>query len=158
MKRLLVALLFFYISNAICADSDVYLCTDEHGVKEYRNTGLNKSCKKVDLPGITTIPATAVKKSAKSAISPGNFPQVDDATQKRRDSDRKKILSDELAAEQKKLNDLNTEYKNGEPDRLGDDRNYAKYQERTSSLKDDVARTQKNIEALQREISKTNQE
>ena len=83
---------------------------------------------------------------------------MDDATQKRRDSDRKKILSDELAAEQKKLNDLNTEYKNGEPDRLGDERNNAKYQERTSSLKDDVARTQKNIEALQREISKTNQE
>jgi len=34
---------------------DVYLCMNENGVKEYKNTGITKGCKKVDLPGITMI-------------------------------------------------------------------------------------------------------
>jgi ubiquinone biosynthesis protein UbiJ len=62
------------------------------------------------------------------------------------------ILTDEIRTEENKLADLKKEYQNGEPERLGSERNYAKYQERVATMKDDIARTEKNIEALKREI------
>ncbi|MBS0309599.1 MAG: DUF4124 domain-containing protein, partial [Proteobacteria bacterium] len=42
------------------------------------------------------------------------------------------------------------EYNNGEPERRGEPA--AKYQERVASLKDDVNRSEKNVEALRREL------
>ena len=132
------------------ADSDIFVCTDGNGVKTYGNIGDGKGCKKVELPGLTTFSAPASKKPNKTA--PGDFPKVDDYTQKKRDAERKQILSDELKAEQKKLSDLNAEYNNGEPERQGGERNYAKYQERTQELKENINRSQQNIDALQREL------
>ena len=58
----------------------------------------------------------------------------------------------EMKTEEDKLSRLQQEYKGGEPDRLGNEKNYAKYQERVSLLKENVNRTERNIEALQREI------
>lgn len=158
MKRLLIGLL---LANWFClgvayAQGDVYLCVDENGKKEYRNTGVTKGCKKIDLPGITVVPAPvlpAAKKGSGAGSAPSNFPKVDDNTQKARDSDRKQILSDELKAEEEKLGNFKKEYNNGEPERLGTEKNYAKYQERTNLLKEDISRTEKNIEALKRELS-----
>jgi predicted RNase H-like nuclease (RuvC/YqgF family) len=138
------------------AQSDVYLCVDANGNREYKNTGITKGCKKVDLPGVTTIPTQMPKKAqtaSKPASSPADFPRVDDAVQKARDSDRKQILQEELKSEEKKLADLRAEYNNGEPERRGDERNYAKYQERTATLKDNIARSEKNVEALKRELA-----
>jgi len=140
------------------AQSEVYLCVDEHGNKEYKNTGATKGCKRVELPGITTIPAPVARKSsrpsaaAKTSASPPDFPKVDSGTQKTRDTDRKQILLDEMKAEEQKLANLKKEYGNGEPERRGDERNYAKYQERVSGMKDDINRSEKNIEALKREL------
>lgn len=159
MNRLFGGLFFFFIlvSNAH-AQSDVFLCVDEHGKKEYKNTGITKGCKKVDLPGINLVPApspaAATKKGgASSASSPANFPKIDDNTQKARDADRKQILLDELKAEEQKLANLKKEYNNGEPERRGDEKNFAKYQERTTLMKEDISRTEKNIEALKRELN-----
>jgi len=149
----------FFLASAVagnaCAQSTVYLCTDAKGNKEYTNTAA-KGCKKMDLPGLTTVPAP--KKGAtpsangKKSDTANNFPKVDDKTQKSRDSDRKQILQDELRIEEEKLAKLKGEYKGGEPDRLGDEKNYAKYQERTAKMKEDVERAEKNVEALKREI------
>lgn len=157
MKRLLsgVLLLGIFVGHAY-ADSDVYLCVDEHGNKEYKNTGLTKGCKKVDLPGLTIVPAPTLPASGKkssSAKAPSDFPKVDDSTQKARDSDRKQILQDELKSEEQKLADQKTAFNNGEPERLGNEKNFAKYQERVTTMKEDIARTEKNIEALKREIA-----
>lgn len=140
------------------SSSSVYLCTDAQGNKEYRNTGITKNCRKVDLPGLTNMPApkrTPAAAGAKKAEtpSPGGFPKVDGQTQKSRDSDRKEILQDELRTEEEKLAKLKAEYKGGEPDRLGSEKNYAKYLERTAKLKEDVERSEKNVAALKREIA-----
>ncbi len=62
------------------------------------------------------------------------------------------ILIEEVRTEESKLSELRREYQNGEPERLGSERNYAKYQERVAQMKDDILRTEKNIEALKREI------
>ena len=129
--------------------SAVYLCTDAQGNKEYRNTGITKGCKKVNLPGLTN----ASSKRPPIQTENTKFPKVDQNAQKKRDNDRKDILKDELRAEEEKLSKLKEEYKGGEPDRLGSEKNYAKYQERTAKLKEDVERTEKNVEALKREIA-----
>ena len=143
------------------AESTVYVCKDENGNKEYRNTGITKGCRKVNLPGLTTVPTpqrshATRSASAKKTSSPSSFPKVDSKTQKSRDSDRKRILQDELQAEEKKLTDLKEQYKGGEPDRLGNEKNYAKYQERVGKMKEDIARSEKNVEALKREVAGLN--
>jgi hypothetical protein len=48
---------------------------------------------------------------------------------------------------------LKKEFQNGEPERQGGERNYAKYQERVAMMKEEMQRAEKNIEALRREIS-----
>ena len=110
MKQSLIGLsLVLLCSASVQAQSDVYLCVDANGKREYKNTGITKGCKLVDLPRMNTVPAPAsAKKPAattanKTTASPSNFPKVDDSTQKARDSDRKQILLDELKVEEQKL-------------------------------------------------------
>ena len=159
MNRHLAALLLSAIGMAgmattASADNDVYVCVGENGVKEYKNTGITKGCKRVDLPGITTIPGLGVQRpaAASSGPRPADFPKVDSDTQKTRDNDRRQILQDEMRAEEQKLANLKRDYKGGEPERRSDERNFSSYQERVGAMKDDIARTEKNIEALKREI------
>ncbi|WP_019141542.1 hypothetical protein [Noviherbaspirillum massiliense] len=157
MKQYLSGLLLLAAATGhVYAQSEVYLCVDESGKKEYKNTGATKGCKKVDLPSITMITAPkrpAVQAAAKPASSPSDFPKVDGNAQKTRDNDRRQILLDEMKAEEQKLANLQKEFNNGEPERRGDERNYAKYQERTETMKEDISRTEKNIEALRRELA-----
>jgi hypothetical protein len=152
MKHLIVGYVALMLLGVYAHASEVYLCIDENGKKVYQNTGAAKGCKKIALDGITVIPSTPVgaKKPAKSA--PADFPKVDGAAQKARDSDRKQILQEELKAEEKKLAELKKEYNNGAPERRGDEKNFAKYQERTNMVKDDISRTEKNIELLNKEL------
>lgn len=135
------------------AQSEVYLCVDEQGNKEYKNTGATKGCKKVELPSITTVPAPVIRRPSGTSSSSSDFPKVAGDTQRARDNDRKQILLDELKSEEDKLANLKRDYNNGEPERRGDERNYAKYQERTATMKDDISRSEKNVEALKRELA-----
>ena len=150
MKYLVLSLTCLgLMCSAYAGSSDIYVCQNQSGTKTYANVGDKKGCKKVELPGLTMIPAPISKRGSKA---PGDFPKVDNGVQQTRDAERRQILEEELKAEQKKLSDLNAEYKEGQPDRLGNERNYAKYQERTQNLKQNIDRTQQNIDALQREM------
>jgi len=95
-------------------------------------------------------PARAVK----AVSTPSNFPRVDGNTQKARDTDRMQILVDELKDEEGKLANLRQAFNNGQPARRGDETNEDTYRERVANLRDDLNRTEKNIEALKREIGK----
>lgn len=138
------------------AQTEVFLCVGENGQKEYRNTGVTKGCRRVDLPGITTIPAppkrAPIQTASAKPSSRNDFPKIDSGTQKARDNDRRQILLDEMKAEEQKLATLKKDFNSGEPERRGDERNYAKYQERVAAMKDDIERSEKNIEALKREL------
>jgi hypothetical protein len=48
---------------------------------------------------------------------------------------------------------LKSEFNNGEPERRGDERNFALYKERVQRLQEDIARTENNVRALAREMS-----
>jgi len=147
------------------ADSTVYKCVDKSGHVEF--TDANKAgCKPLDLPGYMPAPRAptpaansavnmrqgAGRPAASPAPGPANFPRVDSYTQRERDADRREILGDELRAEEQKLANLKRDFNNGEPERQGNEKNYAKYQERVAQMRDDISRSEKNIEALRREI------
>ena len=66
--------------------------------------------------------------------------------------DRMKILQEELRIEESKLKSLQDEYKNGQPDRLGSEKNYQKYLDRVSRLEQEIMVTNDNIEILKTEL------
>jgi hypothetical protein len=156
-QKLPVLLTLLALSGYAHAQSEVWMCVNDSGKKEYKNTGDTKGCQRMDLPNITTIPAPPKRAvvqtaSVKPASTPADFPKIDSNMQKARDSDRKQILLDEMKSEEAKLTALRQEFNNGEPERRGDERNYAKYQERVAVMKDDIGRAEKNVEALKREL------
>jgi hypothetical protein len=161
-----VALIAILAQAGAHAQSTVYKCVDKSGRVEF--TDINKpGCKALDLPGYiaappqparstpSPAPAAAMRQGAPRppTASPGNFPRVDTSTQRARDDDRREILNEELRAEEKKLADLKITFNNGEPERQGNEKNYAKYQERVANMRDDIGRAEKNVDALKREIA-----
>ncbi len=166
MRTSFIVLLLTGAALAAPARAQIYRCEGPNGVIEYSNavaSGSDRNCRTVDLPTVTTIPAPKLPPNAArppspsgapgtANASPGGFPRVDASTQKARDSDRKRILEDELRKEEKKLAELQAEYNNGEPERRGDERNYQKYLDRVQRLKDEIGRSQGNVESLRREL------
>ncbi len=91
--------------------------------------------------------------AGKSAPTPAGFPRVDAETQKGRDEMRRKVLADELAAEQKLLAEAGAEFANGAPVPLPEERaNAEKYRERIARLRQNVQLHERNVEALKKEI------
>ncbi len=127
------------------AAGGLYKCADADGNITYTNTGSVKGCKRIETEPLNTV-------SMPRTPSPKGGAKVDTAAQRSRDTDRRRILQDELDAEQKKLADLKQQFNNGEPERQGDERNYQKYLDRTEKLKDDVARSEANVNSLKREL------
>jgi hypothetical protein len=80
--------------------------------------------------------------------------RVDPAAQRARDADARRILEAELRREEERLATLRREFNNGEPERRGDERNYARYQERVAEMRAAIARKEVDVAALKREIAK----
>jgi hypothetical protein len=94
--------------------------------------------------------------TGKSAPTPAGFPKVDSETQRSRDDMRRKVLADELSAEEKLLSEARALYANGAPVPLAEEQsNAAKYQERITRLRQSVLLHERNIEALKKEIAST---
>lgn len=146
------------LGPAARAQNEIFLCVDEDGRKTYTNTGSTKGCKRQDVGPVMTVPAPRLPARSVAAnnperVTPANYPRVDGDTQRSRDGDRRRILEDELRAEEDRLARLRQEFNNGEPERRGDERNYARYQERVQRLQEDIQRGENNVVALRREIA-----
>ena len=149
------------------AQSAVYRCVDKDGHVTYTDiSGTNCTVIESSNAGAISTPAVAPRSpavtmrqgasrpaAAAPTASPAAFPRVDNATQRARDEDRREILGEELRAEEKKLADLKRDFNNGEPERQGNEKNYAKYQERVAQMRIDIGRAEKNVEAIKREIA-----
>lgn len=130
--------------------ADVFKCVDEDGHVTYTNAKPATKSKCAVLSRdqrVSTVPGRAA-----GTPSPASFPKVDGDTQKSRDNDRRKILEQELAAEQKNLDLAKKELQGQEAIRTGDERNYQKVIERLQPYKDKVALHERNLEALKKEI------
>lgn len=133
---------------ALPAQAEIYKHVDENGRVTYTNQPM-KGAKKVDLPELSTIPG----QKSQQANATSSFPKVDGKTQKDRDDMRRRILEDELRAEERALSESQAALQEGEATRLGDERNYQKYLDRVQGLKDTVAQHEKNVEAIRRELA-----
>jgi hypothetical protein len=167
----------------VAAHAQIFRCETSSGVVEYSNTAsssADRTCKQLDLPPVTTIPAPRLPPSATApaaqpakpgtgagaasgqaagaaagtaASAAAGFPRVDAAAQRGRDAERRRILEDELRKEEARLGELRQEFSAGEPERRGDERNYQKYLDRVQRLRDDIGRSESAVAALRRELA-----
>ena len=122
-------------SKPTLVEGSMYKCTTRSGNIAY-----------VNVPG-------AVASTARTP-TPAGFPKVDAGTQKGRDILRNKVLTDELATEEKLLAEARAAYGDGTPPPLPDEKtNAQKYADRLARLRQTVALHEKNIEALKRELA-----
>jgi hypothetical protein len=117
----------------------------------------DKGCKAIEGVPITVVPPPA--RPAAPAANVNNAPRppesrVDPNAQRARDNDSRRILEAELRREEERLAELKKEYNNGEPERLGNERNYQKYLDRVADLKSGIARKEGDIAAIKRELAK----
>ena len=124
------------------------LYTDALSAKEAQAKG----CRTLEGAPITIVPAVKARPTA--AVGSAPRARVDPAEQRVRDSDARRILEAELKREEERLADMQKEYKGGEPDRLGDERNYQKYLDRVADMKAAILRKENDIAAIKRELSK----
>jgi hypothetical protein len=134
--------------------TEIYKCVDGGGRPLYTSDKRDTAGKKCELVSreINVVPAQqAAPKPA--ARSPAGFPKespTDRASAKGRQRD---ILEKELATEQQLLAKAKQQLAEQEAVRSGDERNYARVQERLQPFKDSVETHEKNVEALRRELS-----
>lgn len=133
---------------------DMFKCVDDRGNVTYANTGSTKGCTRIAVDPVVIPKLANPQAPARSQPSPSNFPKVDGATQRARDTDRRRILEDELRDKESRLAELRREYNNGEPERQGNERNYQRYLDRTERLKSDISRAESDIASIRSEIGK----
>jgi hypothetical protein len=128
-----------------------------------------KNCQAIESTPVTVIQSAPRRASAEPAAGgarprpspapaePSSRPadtRVDPAAQRARDTDSRRILEAELRREEDALAGLKREFGNGEPERRGDERNFAKYQERVAEMRSAIGRKEADVAALKRELAK----
>jgi hypothetical protein len=156
-------LALFLASPAALAD--IWECLDESGNKRFTNIKAEaKGCKLLVVapPNTVAIPKQPAKgapaepsRTGPGSSTPASFPKVEPDTQKQRDNDRRKILDQELANEQKLLDHAKKELEGQESQRLGSERNYGRVLERLEPYKKKVKLHEDNIANLRRELAGT---
>jgi len=134
----------------------IYKAVDKDGHVTYSSAPV-KGAKQLDLP---PLPVTAPLEQTKPVQrASDDFPEVDNKTQKKRDDFRRRILEDELEAEEKLLIKAREDLSEASPEIYKDAngrtyRNVAKFEKKTKSLSEQIVQHEKNIAALNTELSK----
>lgn len=139
------------------------LYTDQLSAQEAKDKG----CRTIEGAPITIVQAVRPRPVAASGAAGGaaagagaSAParsgegRVDPAEQRARDSDARRILSEELRREEARLAEMQREFNNGEPERRGDERNYARYQQRVADMRAAIQRKEADLAAIRRELAK----
>lgn len=145
------------IGPAVTVHAETCKYVDSEGRVIYSNTPSNppKNATKEKCfadPGPKPAPAQPAA-ADKPRSERGDFPKVDGNTQRKRDDDRRRILEEELAEEQERLEDAKQELAEQESVRSGDERNYQRFLDRVQPYRDTVATHERNVDAIKREIS-----
>lgn len=130
------------------------LYTDTLSAQEARE----RNCRTIEGATVTVVQAPPRRPAPASAAAPATRPpgdtRIDPAAQRARDTDARRILQEELQREEERLVQMRAEFNNGEPDRRGDERNFARYQERVAEMRAAILRKEADIAALKRELAK----
>jgi hypothetical protein len=126
---------------------------------DYKNTITAKEaerlgCKKIEGAPVTIIQMTKPRGAGPVPAATGSGVRVDPNAQRARDSDARRILENELKTEQDRLAAMQKDFNNGQPERLGDEKNFQKYIDRVADMRAAIARKETDIAAIQREIKK----
>lgn len=155
MKETLLILGLLASLASLAAYADIYKQVDADGHVTYSNVPI-KGAIKLNLDPIGSAPE---KSGRGKTATPANFPRVDNETQNQRDDKRKQILQEELAKENKALEDAKKAYAEGEstPEVYRGAngktfRNVPKYEEKMKPLQEDVTQHEKNVQLLQKEL------
>jgi hypothetical protein len=137
------------VNKPVYVTGEMYKCATQSGASSYFNVpGADGSAGNA----AGTSGAQPVRSS--KAATPAGFPRVDPTTQKGRDDVRRKVLSEELAAEEKLLAESRSHYADGAPPPLPEEKADAeKYRVRIARLRQSVNVHEKNVEALRKELA-----
>lgn len=162
MKPTCMLLLCAVFTANTSAYAEIYKRVDKDGHVTYSSEPI-RGAQKLKLEPLPSVPPPpkAVARERKREVSSEEsaFPRVDNATQKRRDDKRLRILEDELASEQQALEDARAQLKAAEDTPqiyTGADgktyRNMAKYEESIQTAQENVRTHENNLRAIQTEI------
>lgn len=154
MKQIHRVLVLASCLLAPLAHADIFKCVEADGHITYTNSK-PANTKARDCTLMTKeLPVTTIPSMRRGTPSPSNFPRVDTDTQRARDNDRRTILQTEMETERKLLDSARKELSEQEAVRQGNERNYQKYLDRVQPYKDKVELHERNIEALNKELSR----
>ena len=148
-RKLLVALALGSLAMPAPAQlTEIFKCRDAQGHWTYTNDRRQAEKEKCELV------ASQINVSpAQKAARPSNFPRESSAERAAGKGRQREILQQELASEEAALSKARQALAEQEAVRSGDERNYARVEERLKPFKESVESHQKNIEALRREIA-----
>lgn len=120
----------------------IYKHVDAQGKVTYSNIPSDHS-KRVDLPPIVVVPAI-------------DSHDMEERLVKRRETtkinEQREEIENKISEEEKLLAEIRSEYKDGEPDRLGSERNYQRYLNRVERLKEEINVRERNLDILRNEL------
>ncbi|MDR2032728.1 MAG: DUF4124 domain-containing protein [Azoarcus sp.] len=148
-SRVIPLFLLALVLAPLSASAQVYKCIEDNGRISYTNNrGNNKKCTALDnAPAVSSLPASSFTRPQVS------FPKVSSDTQRERDKARRQVLENELADETAALEEAKRALAEQEGIRLGGEKNYQRVLDRLQPYRSDVERRERNIEALNKEIS-----
>lgn len=156
------AILAWLLLLSAPAGADIYECMEPNGNKLFTSDPKEakaKGCKPMNLGPANTIstgkPQPKSSTSSSATSSPKDFPRVDKDTQKQRDNDRRRLLEQELANEEKLLAQAKKDLAEQEAQRLGSEFNYQRVLNRLEPFKKKVALHENNVANLKRELAGT---
>jgi hypothetical protein len=134
--------------------TEIYKCVDAKGRATYTNDRREAERQKCEVVArqMNSAQGNPNANGAKGA-RPSDFPRESTADRASARDRQRDILEKELATEQAALAKAQQDLAAQEAVRSGDERNYARVEERLQPFKDSVETHQKNIEALRREIA-----
>lgn len=164
MKHSLWAILWLVAAPAAWSQATVYRCPGNvytSSADLQPKQAEERGCKPIEGAPVTIVqtpkpqpaPGKAPATSAGQREGKGEG-KVDPTAQRQRDGDARKLLEAELRREESRLAQMQKEFNNGEPERLGDERNYQKYLDRVGEMRSAIARKEEDIAAIKRELAK----
>ncbi|WP_297571895.1 DUF4124 domain-containing protein [uncultured Deefgea sp.] len=141
------------------AHADIYKYVDSNGNVTFTNSPIKGAVRIMSESQPAANPIRRNNESVKSprvaVPSPVNFPKVDAATQKTRDSNRKLILEEELSSERELFNKAKKNLQEADANRsAAEQANPKLYLDRIGRLREAIVMHEKNVTALQAELTR----
>ncbi|HEX5092864.1 MAG TPA: DUF4124 domain-containing protein [Burkholderiales bacterium] len=162
MRRFLLAPLAVLIAWPVHAvaqattESTIWSCRDKEGRTNVTNLPEDtrgKDCRVIRQTRVQVVPAPSRSDPSARKSAPTAFPKEDSQARASARDRQREILEQELAQEQKSLDQARKELEEQESVRYGDERNYARVLERLQKYKDAVGLHEKNVESLRQELA-----